>query len=239
MRLHRFFVEIDLAKAKRFPLTDRALVAQVTKVLRLKKGDKIILADHKRRETLATILAIGKKGIEVERADVITNENEPRTDVTLYCAVLKRENFEWVVEKATEVGAKAIVPIRTARTVKMNLNAERLQKIAREAAEQSGRGEVPEIKAIMDFKDAVEEAAVGNSRNLFFDAYMSGPFRMPAGPVKGPIGVFIGPEGGWGDEERAIVLSQGRFELASLGRLTLRAETAAIVAAFLAVQGEI
>ena len=86
--------------------------------------------------------------------------------MTLYCAVLKRENFEWVVQKCTELGIRAIIPIVTTRTVKTGLKMDRLRIIAKEAAEQSGRGIIPVINNPLEFDRALEEAK--HQQNIFF-----------------------------------------------------------------------
>jgi 16S rRNA (uracil1498-N3)-methyltransferase len=148
--------------------------------------------------------------------------------VILYCSIIKRENFELMAQKATEVGVKEIVPLLSSRTIKLNIKSERVEKIIKEASEQSGRGKVPELHPPMTFKDALEHAK-SNDLNLFFDP--SGKIFSPLTQEK-KIGVFIGPEGGWDEDEIGLARAQN-FQIVSLGKLVLRAETAAIVASFL------
>ncbi len=169
----------------------------------------------------------------LDRREVLT---ESSVRAVLYCAMLKRENFELVVQKATECGVAEIVPIVTARTVKLGLKIDRLQKIAREAAEQSGRGIVPEIFDPMSLKESIVHAKQNNANILFepSGSHFLGtlvPFRLDATKVAMNRGLFIGPEGGWTDDEVDQMRGAG-YHVVSLGPRVLRAETAAIVAVF-------
>jgi 16S rRNA (uracil1498-N3)-methyltransferase len=155
---------------------------------------------------------------------------EPTRNVTLYCSVLKRENFEWVVQKCAELGVKNIVPVIAGRTVKTGLKMDRLRMIAKEAAEQSGRGVVPEICEPMNFASALLEAKK-NALNIFFHT-KTGKHKDQR--TMNTIGLWIGPEGGWTEQEAKQALDLG-FQMGSLGMLVLRAETAAITATFCAV----
>ena len=150
MRLNRFFLNIDLDSPK-IRITDLEVLNQVRNVLRLKSGDQFVICDGKLNEALVSVDTFNKDSIEAEVLSVNRNQNEPERHVVLYCSVLKKENFELVAQKATEVGVKEIVPIITERTVKLNLNIERLEKIIKEAAEQSGRGIVPVLHKPIEF----------------------------------------------------------------------------------------
>ncbi|MDP3710577.1 MAG: RsmE family RNA methyltransferase [bacterium] len=228
MRLHRFIGNFDLRR-KEIVLSDKELVNQIKNTLRLKVGDRVILADGKLNEAVCEIEKIDKNLVEFSADKIYRNQNEPKRKVIFYCAVLKKENFEWVAQKATEVGVSEIQPIITSRTVKQKLNLERLQKIIREAAEQSGRGVVPILREPIDFKRAAQEAG-RNESNLFFD--ISGKPALSV--IASTINIFIGPEGGW--EEKEIELAKDyEFKIISLGKLTLRAETAAVVSSYLTV----
>jgi len=229
-KTHRFIGKFELS-ADRSLLRDPALIHQIRTVLKLRVGERLILADGSGQETVVAIAGLAPSGIEVvaiERHPAA----EPTRLITLYCAVLKRENFEYVVEKAVETGAHKIVPVMTAHTVKLGLKTERLAKIAQEAAEQSGRGIVPEISEPVKFKAALK-AAAEHDVNYFFEAG-GDDFSRPRSLAK-TIGVWIGPEGGWEDFE-VEAARQSNFEIASLGTLILRAETAATVAVYLAAR---
>src|SRR3989344_5822359 len=167
MRLNRFIVNFKI-KSGNSKLEDRELFNQIRNVLKLKVGDKIILSDGGGNEATANILGYKRDFIEVSISDVTVNQNEADRQVILYCAVLKKENFELVVQKATEIGVKEIVPIITERTIKLNIRQDRLEKIIREAAEQSGRGVTPILGSPVGLGQALEGAKT-NSLNLFFD----------------------------------------------------------------------
>ncbi|MDD5726393.1 MAG: RsmE family RNA methyltransferase [Patescibacteria group bacterium] len=230
MKIHRFIGQYNL-KPGNFELKDAEILHQMFKVLSLKPGEKVVLCDGQGQEAVGTIAKLGpdKALLLLDKPTIVATE--PKRQIVLYCAVLKRENFDWVVQKATEVGVTAIIPIITQRTVKQNLNLERLLKIAKEAAEQSSRGKIPTVSQPIAWSAALE-LAQGNDVSLFFDIKAEATI-MESIQGKNHIGIFIGPEGGWDPKEIQAAKSHN-FITSSLGLLTLRAETAAIVASYLA-----
>jgi len=229
MRLHRFIGNFGLSEGQ-IAIEDKDFINQAKNVLRLNVGDKLILCDGNLNEAVAEIINLNKEFAELKILEVKKNENEPDKYVILYCPILKKENFELAVQKAVEVGIKEITPVITKRTVKLGLNIERLDKIIKEAAEQSGRGILPKLNQSLKFEEAIKEAAENNEINFFFDMSADqsiAKFRE----TKGRIGIFVGPEGGW-DEEELKVAKEANFTSATLGKATLRAETAAIVASW-------
>ena len=230
MKIHRFIIQNNL-KTDNLEIVDQEIVGQIKNVLRLKVGEEVIVGDGKGKEILAEIKEIGKSSIVLKINQVKENNNEPKNSVTLYCAVLKKENFELVTQKATEVGIKNIIPVISERTIKLGLNKERLEKIAKEAAEQSGRGVVPVISEPMSFEKAVESASREGS-SFLFDS--SGEV-FKENSLNGEVSAFIGPEGGWTERELSLARSNG-LSIVSLGKLTLRAETAAIIASYLLIK---
>ena len=231
MKLHRFILPFTIS-GEQVEITDPEVVGQIRNVLKLKAGEQVLLCDGEMNEVIAEILAIGKEVIKVKVIKEQRNENEPLRKVMLYCAILKRENFELVVQKATEIGVAEIVPVITRRTVKLALKQERLEKIIKEAAEQSGRGVVPKLHEPIEFEKAVEQ--VKDKQNILFDS--SGSIPASSSQLPASIAIWIGPEGGFDETEIAAAKTAG-FHIATLGKLTLRAETAAIVASYLAVNG--
>lgn len=233
MKLHRFIGNFPLHE-KRFWISDKDLAHQMRSVLRIEVGEHVVLCDGHGNEAEAVVRSYDARAVEVEIVAAQKHSMETARSVVLYLAVLKKENFELVVQKATEVGIAEIVPMITARTVKTSLNESRMIKIATEAAEQSGRTTVPVVHAPIMFADAVERASAAHAINWFFD--IGGDAILPMRDTRPTIrdaGIFIGPEGGWIDDERAIARSRS-LKRVSLGPLTLRAETAAIVASYLA-----
>jgi 16S rRNA (uracil1498-N3)-methyltransferase len=202
-------------------------------VLKLAPGEMIVVGDGTGTEAQCRIVSYDRKAVILEGLAVGRNPNEPARKTTLYCAVLKAENFEVAAQKAVETGAARIVPVRTARTVKLNLRRDRLERIIREAAEQSERGIVPELADITELDRALGDA-VKNDANYFFHPEGA----AFTGPAKGArsAGVFIGPEGGWDDRELERAHDLG-MRVVSLGGIILRAQTAAAVATYLVANG--
>lgn len=235
MRLNRFFGNFDL-KVETIRSSDEDLINQLKNVLRLNNGDEIILCDGKLNEASCVIESIGRNEVVFRVIKVWQNKKELSKDIILYCSVLKRENFELVIQKAVELGVKEIVPIISKRTVKLGLREDRAQKIIKEAAEQSGRGILPVLSQEMPFGEAVT-AAEANDINLFFEPGGKSFEELNLNPktlrqAQGRIGIFIGPEGGWHPEELSLVssLDTQNFKVLGLSPFTLRAETAAITA---------
>ncbi len=253
MKIHRFIVNFDLSK-KELEIKDKELINQIKNVLRLKQGEFIELCDGKSISAMTEIVEIGKDIIKVKvsaplRSSSFAGQNSTKK-VNLFCAILKKENFEMVVQKTTECGVSKIIPIITSRTIKTGLNLERLRKIAKEASEQSGRINVPEILEPISFEKSLE-LAKEKDLNILFDAsgelslkthgYFSAEKFLVLAPSRSQgilkdnspfVNLFIGPEGGWTKSEIEKAKSLN-FKIVSLGSLTLRGETAAIIATYL------
>lgn len=234
MRLHRFIGKFEELGQGRIAITDLSAIHQMIRVLRLRKGDLLILIMNESEEVESKIESVAKDRIVasvLERREIHTESQMP---IILACAVLKKENFEWVVQKAVEVGATEIIPLITEHTVKMSLNTIRLSVIAREAAEQSGRARIPVIQEPVNFADAL--VLHPELPHYFFDTNEEKKSDRP--DVKKGAMVFIGPEGGWSEEER-VLAKEHKMKSYSLGSRILRGETAAIIATYLfAMQGE-
>lgn len=231
MRINRFFGNFDFSK-KIIKIFDKKIFNQIKNVLRMNVGNKVILSDGKLNEAISRIKNINKDFIEFEVESIYKNQNESKIHSILYCSILKKENFEFVVQKATEVGVKEIIPLICKNTIKLNLKEDRLNKIIKEAVEQSGRGILPILHSPIKFENAVEQSSENDS-NLFFDPN-GAPFSQMS-KVKRQmlnVGIWIGPEGGWNNKEIEIA-KENDFKIVSLGNLTLRAETAAIIASYL------
>ncbi len=231
MRLHRFFGNFDLDKGD-IKTSDEALVHQLRNVLRLEPGDEVLLLDGSGREGLASIGALSKTHASFKILGVRKTEAEPEVEITLYMSLVKRGNFEDAARSAVQTGVSRIAPIETKWTVKEGLKEERLGKILKESAEQSGRGRLPVLTEVGVFEKAIEDAK-DNDLNIFFNKG-EGLLTKKDLPAEKPkrVGIFIGPEGGWSDEEIGTAKNND-FIMAGLGDLVLRSETAAAVAPFL------
>ena len=244
--MHRFFVDMPLAGSEGQEIALPAAVArQVGRVLRLRPGATIELLDGEgsafpvELTSLGADLAVGRVGV----ARVV--ETEPRLAITLYAAPLKGDHWGYTLQKGTEIGAAAFVPILTERTVAgggaSEAKLERWRRIAREAAEQTGRGKVPRVAAPLLFAEACAHAAVAGPALIPWEEER-GPGRGLRAAVEGlrsagtltSLSLFIGPEGGFTPEEIDLARGHGIVPV-TLGRRILRAETAAAVATTLAL----
>ncbi len=244
MRLHRFYIpstdfepqsgltsqqiEIGLDNQE----NDR-LIHQWRDIFRFGARDKVLLFNETAGEWLAEFVTLDKKNgatlkiIEQNRAAGVA---KPKRNIALYMAIIKNSNFDLVVEKATELGVSKIVPIKTERTVKSGLNFDRLNKLAIEASEQSGRIDIPEISEIVDLDNGIQSALSDFGVETIFFGHISENEEKNSNnlAVSENIALFIGPEGGWSDEEIKMFEEAG-IKPISLGQFVLRAETAAIV----------
>ncbi|MGB2580315.1 MAG: RsmE family RNA methyltransferase [Minisyncoccia bacterium] len=227
MRLHRFFVENKIPASGEFSVTNETLLNQWRNVLRMEEGSNIILFDGNGSESLCEFVSLTKKNallkvVETKKGLV------PARDVTLYIALIKKDNFELALEKATELGVSRIVPVQAARSEKKGVNYERAQKILREASEQSGRATVPTISEIIFFEKIPNEVVVFDPRGeISAREYFTKNTTTP-------VSVLIGPEGGFTDAEMDLFHTRN-ITVVTTGTQILRAETAAIVALTLAL----
>jgi 16S rRNA (uracil1498-N3)-methyltransferase len=233
--LPRLFVRADLNAGTRVEL-DPAQANYLGNVLRLGEGAALLLFDGRSGEWLAQVAEAGRKRmtLEVERK---TREPETIPDVWLAFAPVKRAQTDWLVEKATELGAARLVPLMTRRTIAERVRLDRLESIAIEAAEQCGRTILPLLSAPVPLGQWLDERDTG--RRLYF-ADEAGGEAVAHAFEPGPAAILTGPEGGFTDEERALVRAAPNAIAISLGPRILRAETAglAALAAFMAVAGD-
>jgi 16S rRNA (uracil1498-N3)-methyltransferase len=182
--------------------------------------------DGRSGEWLARIADAGKKRMTLAVGRK-TREVESVPDVWLAFAPVKRAQTDWLVEKATELGAARLIPVMTRRTVAERVKLERLEAIAIEAAEQCGRTALPEIADPLPLARLLGERDSG--RTLYFADEGGGE---PAAEAfkSGPALILIGPEGGFTDEERSSIRASPNAVPISLGPRILRAETAALAA---------
>ena len=231
MRLHRFFVTNTLPHEGEFTITDENHLNQWKNVLRMDVGDHVILFDGSDGEILCEFRSLDKKSaifsVIEKRAGL-----KLKREVTLFMSLIKRDHFEMVLEKATELGVSRIVPVEAMRSEKKGINRERCEKILREAAEQSGRTSIP----ILD--DVISLRKIPDTYKLpfvLFDPRSEVSAHAYSTPtVDAPLGILIGPEGGFTDEEVEFFKTRNT-PVVTVGPTVLRAETAAIVALTLAL----
>ena len=225
----RFFVE-------QFQ-NDRAVIEgeaahHLGRVLRAEVGQVYELSDGK-RACLARIENVARKRIEFSLLEELPS-HVPKLETTLLLSVVKFDAFEWAIEKATELGVARIVPLAAARSEKALLRAAphrapRWEKILLEASQQSRRLRVPTLAPLAKPEDAL--AARSDSLRVFLSERLEVPSLRDIlkGPAESKATLAIGPEGGWTDDEHKVA-GKAQYREASLGRLILRTETAAVAA---------
>lgn len=208
--------------------------AYLFRVRRLAVGDPVVLFDGAGREAPAVVTGCTTAQAVLE-VGVVRAVTRPAPHVTVLQAVLKGERMDWCLEKLVEVGADAIVPCETARAV-VRLDAERRsrrqvrhQTIAREAARQCGRADVPVVGAAVALGDAL--AAVDAAVRVVADPTAGVPLLTAVPATAASVALLVGPEGGLTADELAAAAAAG-FTGVSLGETILRAETAGAVAVF-------
>jgi 16S rRNA (uracil1498-N3)-methyltransferase len=204
----------------------------LTRVLRVEPGQRFEISDN-RAAYLAEIAEARGERVVFHVVEPIASAEMPAR-ITLFAALFKFDRFEWMVEKATELGVERIVPVEAARTERglfeaSHKRAERWRRIAREASQQSRRTQMPEIEQTLKFDRAIDRQA---SFRCFLDEENAPPLLAALPQIRTPdvsLGVLLGPEGGWTEAERESVCMAGWIPL-SLGPRILRAETAALAA---------
>lgn len=226
MKLHRFFVSPETIAAKKFALADKELCHQIATVLKLKIGEEIIALDNSGNEYVVLLEKITKSAVEGVIHTTNRNANESSTKITLYQSLLKKDNFEWVLQKGTELGIIGFTPIVSDRSEKKGLNQERALKIIKEAAEQSERGVLPALHEATTFTESLK------NKNVLILDRSGAPLKSMAAKTMTEVAILVGPEGGWSENELAAAKEVGA-SIVSIGPRTLRAETAGPIAAAL------
>lgn len=233
--LPRLFVRAPLSAGATVEL-NAAQANYLGNVMRLGVCAEVLVFDGQSGEWLARIAEAAKKRmtLSIER---LTREPEVIPDAWLAFAPVKRTQTDWLVEKATELGAARLLPVITQRTIAERVKLERLEAIAIEAAEQCGRTRLPDIEEPRTLRQflALRKA----TRTMYF-ADESGGEWAPDAFTPGPCMILTGPEGGFTDEERAAIRAAPNAVAVSLGPRILRAETAALasLAVYMAVAGD-
>lgn len=232
---YRFFVDPAAFAGAWFRLDDAELAHQLAIVLRLGRGDRVLLLDGAGWQYAVTIESIDRRGAIV---GIITAREpatgEPRLHLTVYLPLIRPERFEWALQKGVELGVSGFVPTICARGMEAlpdDRKLTRWRRIIREAAEQARRGCLPHLNPPLRFADACAQAATADCALLLWESGAAPPLaaaldnRSPA-----TLALLSGPEGGLTAADRHIAEQHG-IMCVSLGPRTLRAETAPIAAA--------
>ncbi len=221
----RLFVERAIAESTEVHV-DGGAAHYLLGVMRLKIGAPVKLFDDLSGEYLATVSAAGKRDL-VLTVEAKLRERENVPDLWLVQALVKKDRFDWIAEKACELGVARFVPMLTARCVVDKVKEERLRTQMIEAAEQCERTALPEIAPLAKVDAILKEWPEG--RTLYFCDERGGiSFAEAIAP--GPAAIIIGPEGGFTDEENIAIRVHPAAVAVSLGPRILRADTAAVAA---------
>ena len=231
--MYRFFVEPEQTGGETIIITGND-VNHMKNVLRMKKGEHILISDGQEREYECEIVGLEEDAVEAKILDVFGSAAELPTKITLFQGLPKADKMELIIQKAVELGVYEVVPVSTKRAVvkldakKAKKKVERWNTIALSAAKQAKRGRIPEVLPVMTLKEAFGYAKELDASIIpYEDAKGIGHSRevMASLKGKGHIGVFIGPEGGFEDSEVQKAMELG-IEPVTLGRRILRTETA-------------
>lgn len=227
MRLHRFYVGDNFELRKDFWIHDSALIHQWLRVLRYRSGQEVILFDGRETERLYKIVALDEHEAHVELVTDFPLQ-KPTKEITLIWSLLKKDKNDWVLQKATELGVRHFVPLIAERSEKTGFSIERAEKIVIEAAEQCGRSDIPTVREPMHLQAILK--MLGDT-----PVYLCEQGSQQHQFADNTAALCIGPEGGWTPAELAY-FTDHQAQGFTLGAFTLRAETAAVVAAATALR---
>ena len=210
--------------------------AQHAWVLRLKEGEQVCVCDGQGREAVCSVLRIAPKFADLEVTKRSDSTTEAAVRVRVYMAFAKSDKLEHVIQKATELGAFEIIAFPSARCVSkpddksLKKKLERWQKIAASAAEQSGRGRIPEVRVLPSYKAALEDAAQSEKALLFYENEHAVTLKMALSTGDySTVSLLTGAEGGL--EEREVDQArEAGLQVCTLGKRILRCETAPLCA---------
>ena len=223
----RLFVEQVLADGAQLSL-DGPQAHYLARVMRIAPGDGVILCDNLTGEWAARVIEAGKRDVLLQ-VETQLRLREAVPDFTLCAALLKKDRFDLVLEKACELGVARIQPVLTRRCVADKLNLERATAILTEAAEQCARTALPELRAPVKLDALLKDWDA--SRALFFaDENGGDPAAAAFAATPGSAALLTGPEGGFDEAERNAIRALPAARAITLGPRILRGETAAIAA---------
>lgn len=230
----RFFVDCADIEHDEIILTGEN--ANHARVLRLKPDEKVMVCDGQGQECLCAVVSCDNSQTVLEVISREASSAEPKNKVSIYMAFPKADKLEHVIQKATELGAFEIVAFPSSRCVSkpdeksLKKKLERWQKIAASAAEQSGRGRIPQVLVLDSYAAALERAAKADKALLFYENERATTLRMALDASDfQTVSMLTGPEGGLEEKEVQQAMDAG-LQVCTLGRRILRCETAPLCA---------
>lgn len=228
-RRPRLFIDSSLAEGAEIACSPQQ-ANYLLNVMRGKIGDPVLLFNGSDGEWVAEIAAASRNRCTLRARSQVRPQTAPQ-DIDLLFAPLKHARLDYMVQKATEMGASALQPIFTDHTIATRVNTERMQANVVEAAEQCGILSLPEVRPPARLSALLQNWP--EDRALIFadeDAPQAAPIAALKAVPRGPLAVVIGPEGGFSETERALLRSQPFVYPISLGPRIMRADTAAVAA---------
>ena len=230
----RFFVDAAQMQDDKILLTGEN--AQHAKVLRLKEGEQVLVCDGAGLECVCAVEGYDSREVELRVLERRESSSEAKVHVSIYMGFPKADKLEHVIQKATELGADEIIAFPASRSVSrpdeksLEKKLERWQKIAASAAEQSGRGRIPQVLVLDSYAAALERATKADKALMFYENERATTLRMAleSGEFKS-VSMLTGPEGGLEEREVQQALDAG-LQVCTLGRRILRCETAPLCA---------
>ena len=228
----RFFVDPDVFDRDTMVLSGEN--AQHAKVLRLKEGEIVLVCDGQGQECVCRVSQTAPE-IVLSVEDRRSSVSEPVVDVSVYVAFPKADKLEHVIQKATELGAREIIAFPSSRCVSrpdeksLKKKLERWQKIALSAAQQSGRGRIPQVLVLNSFSAALSRAAQSDRALLFYENEDAYTLKMALEGSYRTVSLMVGPEGGLEEAEVSQAQEAG-LKICTLGKRILRCETAPLCA---------
>jgi 16S rRNA (uracil1498-N3)-methyltransferase len=209
-------------------------VRHIRKVLRLRAGDEVVVFDGSAKEYEGTIIEEDSTSVEIMIQNTLSSKSESTLEITLAQSLLKGEKMDYLIQKATELGVKQIIPFSSSRSVPLLEESRRLrryhrwERIAIEASKQCGRAVVPRIEPFQDFLEMVQAVSPDSLRLILWEKEGARLKEILTGlKEKQKIFFVVGPEGGFTQEEIEKAQKEG-FILVHLGRRILRSETSSL-----------
>ena len=229
--MQRFFKEDVNEKVFSLKGEDRQ---HIVKSLRMKVGEKLIVCDGNLTDYFCEIAEIKKEEVLLKVLKKEKNKAEPTVNFHIFQVIPKLSKLEFIIQKSVELGVKSLTPVVSMRSFSAinNKNAEkkliRFQKIAKQAAAQSGRGIVPKINDILNFEDAILKMKKNDIKILFYE-YADEKLNKISVRENEDVSLMIGSEGGFDEKEIELAKEEGIL-IKSLGKRILRCETAPVCA---------
>ena len=221
------------------PILDSAVISgedarHISRSLRMAVGERLTICDTHGHDFLCEIESVTDKEVFLKVLESCECKSEPSVNVTLYQAMPKSDKLELIVQKAVELGVNKIVPVMTSRCISrpdkksMDKKLERFNKIALSAAQQSGRGIIPQVMPLISFSDAVKAMSEDECPILFYESNGTTLKGLMESSPKS-VSIMVGSEGGFSEEE-VLEANKSGVNIVNLGPRILRCETAPMCA---------